>query len=268
MLATVSLEMFRATLVILVVLCARSWCRDLGCLDENGNIIDWIYFYKLPQHVSKSGADFLYLHANSNGWQLSNQTIDEKTSMPGRLISEITADDLAVFYNDQPPDAPMDATSGHTKGVVAGNTKGGYWLIHSVPHYPPADYNNYSYPSTGHIYGQSFLCVSVKSASELDRVGSLMSYNEPHIYLGQVPVQLQNLYPNLRQLTVKKPWITEPPFFLSLVVANFTTFAKGHLFQKEIYVDWVAPTLRTDLLVESWLHGGHALPSDCEKPFR
>lgn len=54
---------------------------------------------------------------------------------------------------------------------------GGLWLVHSVPYYPPLpgnvetpDTEGYSYPSTGHTYGQSFLCISL-SASQMDLVG-------------------------------------------------------------------------------------------------
>jgi deoxyribonuclease-2 len=58
---------------------------------------------------------------------------------------------------------------------------GGFWLVHSVPYFPPipgnvtisdTDYHGegYSYPSTGLTYGQSFLCISL-NASQLDLVG-------------------------------------------------------------------------------------------------
>jgi deoxyribonuclease-2 len=70
---------------------------------------------------------------------------------------------------------------GHTKGVVMSEADGGFWLVHSVPYFPPSPGNvtttgtdshseGYSYPSTGLTYGQSFLCISL-SASQLDLVG-------------------------------------------------------------------------------------------------
>lgn len=53
-------------------------------------------------------------------------------------------------------------TLGHTKGVAMGDNLSGFWLVHSVPHYPPeASSNVYSYPKTGVIYGQSFLCITL-----------------------------------------------------------------------------------------------------------
>lgn len=36
----------------------------------------------------------------------------------------------------------------------------GFWLTHSVPHFPPFPERNYSYPSTGKYYGQTLLCIT------------------------------------------------------------------------------------------------------------
>lgn len=42
----------------------------------------------------------------------------------------------------------------------------------------PADY---TYPLSGRSYGQSFLCISINS-SEIERIGTQLLYNEPHVY--------------------------------------------------------------------------------------
>lgn len=76
-----------------------------------------------------------------------------------------------MFYNDQPPDGNVSFTGGHTKGVVYAGETGGFWLIHSVPHYPPLPkLSEYSYPKTGLKNGQSYLCVSLHP-DQLDLVG-------------------------------------------------------------------------------------------------
>jgi deoxyribonuclease-2 len=84
---------------------------------------------------------------------------------------------LWALYNDQAPGKSYSCDMGHTKGVVMSDADGGFWLVHSVPSYPPPpgnmttpDTEGYSYPSTGLTYGQSFLCISM-SASQLDLVG-------------------------------------------------------------------------------------------------
>lgn len=258
-------------IALLLLLPEASRGSQLQCLDENGNPVDWLYMYKLPKHVSAKGdgLDFLYLHAHSDGWQLSKLPIDDVQSIPGTLMSQVTADkDLVIMYNDEPPESKSDEARGHTKGVVAGNANGGFWLIHSVPKYPQSDLSNYTFPPTGHLYGQSFLCMTLQSAEDLDNIGSLITYNEPHVYVGQVPKPLHATYPNLLNVATGKPWINEAPFFKTNAVANFTIFSKSHKFQKELYVDWVAPTLQSDLMVESWLHGPGVITTDCEKPFK
>lgn len=68
------------------------------------------------------------------------------------------------MYNDEPPSSQVDMVKGHTKGVMASDTKTGFWLVHSVPHFPPELENgSYNYPATGHRYGQSFLCITMNS---------------------------------------------------------------------------------------------------------
>ncbi len=76
-------------------------------------------------------------------------------------------------------------TLGHTKGVVVFGEKQGFWLVHSVPKYPPApdgDSKGYSYPPTGQKNGQSFLCVSLETASAADHVGGQLAFNDPYWY--------------------------------------------------------------------------------------
>lgn len=63
--------------------------------------------------------------------------------------------------------------------------------------------------------------------------------------------------------TVKKsPWYRSISL-ISKAGVNFTSFAKSKNFRKDLYADWVAPMLDTDLLVETWPNGAGRLPSKC-----
>ena len=76
-----------------------------------------------------------------------------------------------------------------TKGVIAFNETNGFWLVHSVPKYPPAleENDSYDYPHTGQMYGQSFLCISLHTKSSAEQIGTQMLYNHPYIYSINVP---------------------------------------------------------------------------------
>lgn len=66
-----------------------------------------------------------------------------------------------IMYNDEFPNGTKSMTKGHTKGVVLMTVYGGFWLVHSVPLYPPPPEDGYSYPHSGHRYGQTMLCISL-----------------------------------------------------------------------------------------------------------
>lgn len=75
------------------------------------------------------------------------------------------------------------------------NEKGGFWLVHSVPRFPP-NFNKmdaYKYPRTGIKFGQSFLCISFKS-NQIDYVGTQLKYNEPNIFAKRVPRKLARYF--------------------------------------------------------------------------
>jgi deoxyribonuclease-2 len=71
------------------------------------------------------------------------------------------------------------------------NDISGFWIVHSVPKYPPAmDTGRYDYPHSGTIYGQSFLCISF-TGEQIGTVGKQLQYNEPTFYSHQVPDYLK-----------------------------------------------------------------------------
>lgn len=97
----------------------------------------------------------------------------------------------SVLYNDEPPNDKVDMYCGHTKGVMASDVNSGFWLVHSVPHFPPAlSPGQYGYPTTGHTYGQSLLCVTM-AADQVNKAAKQLLYNEPHIYSHSIPESLR-----------------------------------------------------------------------------
>lgn len=105
-----------------------------------------------------------------------------------------------------------------------------------------ANPEDYEYPSSGMIYGQSYLCLSL-TAKQIDIVGEQLIYNEPQIYDSSLPSNLETIYPNFEDLIQEKR-IKKAPFsndveLTTINGATFRSFAKSSKFSKELYEDWV-----------------------------
>lgn len=46
------------------------------------------------------------------------------------------------------------------------------------------------------------------------------------------------------------------------------SFAKSKHFGKDLYEDWLAPALKSNLLVETWLNGQGKMSSNCSKIYQ
>ncbi|XP_037077387.1 deoxyribonuclease-2-like [Pollicipes pollicipes] len=255
----------------------------LGCLDQDGAAVDWYVLYKLPR--LKDADDALvqagigYTHFSSAAttgalWTLSEVAINDSSSAAGRTLAPVYAKSerkslLYVFYNDEKPDGPTSFDKGHTKGVVAFDGDSGFWLVHSVPHYPPPPGQPYDYPDTGERYGQSFLCVTL-AGSQVETVAQQLLFNEPFIFASQLAADLAARYP-LMERVVQGDVRSRTPWFNIAPLATpggqpFVSYAKARAFGKDLYADLAAPALRTPLLTETWMNGPHdeRIPSDCE----
>lgn len=173
------------------------------------------------------------------------------------------------MYNDETPSGAEDNLLGHTKGVVMSDDSEGFWLIHSVPHFPPE--GSYSYPETGLRFGQSYLCITM-NLENINSVGKQLQYNQPLIYKSFLSNALQNKLSNIYAVT-KKLYVKSAPWFrlssiYSIKGVQFLSFGKTRQFGKELYKDWVANALQSNLLVETWLNGAGRIPSDCSNIYK
>ncbi|XP_053986931.1 plancitoxin-1 [Hylaeus volcanicus] len=269
----------------------------LQCKDENNAPVDWYVAYKLPKTSTSSnplireGYAYLYITNATveSGWSLSTKSIGSNNSILGVTLAplyddKIEAKSMWSLYNDNPPDAPTVFKYGHAKGVAMVNSDQGFWLIHSVPSFPPVPTvgevtrptirenitiaGRYNYPDSGTLFGQSFLCVSIGS-DQFNTLGEQLMYNEIVVYAKNIPDTLGNEYPLLRNATNQKR-VKSPPYnskasIRTLGSVEFTSFAKGSKWQKDLYADFVAPQLQTNLYVQSWLNGRGKLPSTCSR---
>lgn len=120
------------------------------CIDESGKAVDWYIVYKFPylSHLHQKlfgGYRYAVLTSAANdGWHLSaNNITDHQNSIFAKTLAPVYGSSSklsTVFYNDQPPGPESVPSSyAHSKGVVVGDEKQGFWLIHTVPHFAPSE---------------------------------------------------------------------------------------------------------------------------------
>ncbi|XP_063702793.1 plancitoxin-1-like [Culicoides brevitarsis] len=260
--------MFRFAITLFCLVFVSSASASIGCRDENNKIVDFTYLYKLPddppaQTVFKSdGFRYAFMTSSSlNGiWIDSSRNITQKDSIPGLTLTQMygNAKILAILYNDQSPSENDDSSKGHSKGVIVSDGTQGFWIVHSIPRFPPElEVGAYGYPSTGAKYGQNYLCVTMKAA-EIDKAISQLEMNQVQIYSSQLPASLKKKFPNAVRLLEGFNVLT----LKSAAGVTFTSFAKSSNFKRDLYQDLLAPAIG-DISVESWKFGNNFLTSNC-----
>lgn len=256
--------------------------------------------YKLPPTTTGKATDgraYVYRTSVStqgddgSTWIFSQQSIDSAASLPGQTLEPIynfpehvVSEDndvderLLLMYNDEFPNGTSSEIAAHAKGVVAFDGQSGFWLVHSVPRFPPAPggdrspetRTNYSYPATGLRYGQTMLCVSLPF-NQADLIGEQLQYYHPFIYHWSVSSSSKEwiqMVPNLVDVArghhvTKPPWSRSVQLFSSNQL-SIISFAKARQFGLDLYGDWITETLKNALYVETWTNGqGHPMPSLC-----
>lgn len=175
-----------------------------------------------------------------------------------------------IMYNDQAPKKYAISRFGHAKGIVMTDDNRGFWLVHSVPKYPPTpisgtekprkevensseeddtDKDNdeivnssdskYDYPKTGMTYGQSFLCISF-DANQMNIIGLQLMYNQVIPYRYNIPKVLSRKFPSLvnasKRAKIKRPPYNRKSELQSIGGRQFISFAKTDKWQKGIYI--------------------------------
>jgi deoxyribonuclease-2 len=254
--------------------------NPFSCQNHLGQPVDWYVMYKIP-HLGTStiplvadGVALLYMDQFTNGqWLQLNVSVNDTNQPFGYTLQQLydyetQPDVFHMMYNDEWPDGQTTSDYGHCKGVLTFDYVSGFWLIHSVPKFPTDI--SYSYPSSGTKYGQTALCVTLSYAA-LNDIGNQLMYYEPWIYSSAIPLNMSEQNPLIQNVLDKK-YITSAPYnnefsFRSLGGVKFMNFAKHKKWGKDIYFDFVAPTLDQALYTETWQDGSGDLPSNCSDSF-
>lgn len=131
---------------------------------------------------------------------------------------------------------------------------GGFWLVHSTPRWPlKSTVKQFYFPEEETIYGQTFLCITL-TKPEVNKVATQLLYNQPNVYYSSLSSADTKAHPQLRDALARK-WVKGGATNTVTIASKFTSFAKNRKWGKDLYADLVAPALKSDLLVESWLRG-------------
>ncbi len=244
----------------------------VSALDERGRPVDWWFMYKVPMlgaganTDSASGYEYVYYDSAldkkqekigpspftiDSGDGALNHTLDSVFEKPPRTTGY-------VLYNDEAPDAAKirdDGNLGHTKGVIAFDTKSktAYWLLHSWPKFAEPSAKTDPTPK----YGQTYLCLSLHLDSARQLAKQMAVHQEPQTFSSRT-VDLPDEDP-LRLLTgkldAKSPADSDVLELETAARMPFKVIAKNKLWNRDFWNELVGPTLKEDLDVETWIRG-------------
>ncbi|XP_014862787.1 PREDICTED: deoxyribonuclease-2-beta-like [Poecilia mexicana] len=267
---------FHITVLLLCFTVGRS---DISCRNEAGEAVDWFIIYKLPKfRIGEvgSGVEYMYLDSAAGSWRRSKFMVNTTEGAMANTLNQLykgkvymSNSSVYALYNDGAPQQKYIRTYGHTKGVLLFDHSQGFWLSHTVPHFPSFPERGYQYPSSGRHNGQTALCVTYQYSQFLS-IAQQLVYVYPRFYNCSVPAAFSADLPQLLQLCKG----SRPPLsankgvkaLFSVSGDRFVSFAKSEHFVDDIYTGWVAQVLDTDLLVQTWQTQGRELPSNCSLP--
>jgi len=242
--------------------------------------------YKLGKPVKPYGGyTTAYLDAkNAASWTMGNinstnaaqYTIEQlglygasvdKTSVGWAIWNDQTHTDLEGPCVDHEKDHQGNIY-GHTKGAIGFDSTSGFWLAHSAPGFPydhSLSPSNWHFPYSQTIYAQHFFCISVPF-TKVEQFGDFLQYYHAYVYDVNIPSGMS--LPSFSAFSTMKFHKSETTMtFSSIGGQQFTAVGKYATTNADMYEDYVAPLLKSGLLVQSWCggtYGKECEPSYCE----
>jgi deoxyribonuclease II len=249
-------------------LCTVVAAATLQCKEDAGAPVDWWVAVKEPH-----GTGYLYGDANSGGSFLRsphsmNDTTVGALAETMRQIWATEPTPAYILWNDEPPASTgYNFSYGHTKAALALDTTAGsgFWLTHSIPLYPAGPALTPVYTGLGSnawTYAQSAACFSLTAAA-INTLAQTLQLNHPQIYdkggpLADAPTAFQEL--------ATGKWRADA-ICEQAAAGSLTVFAKTPAWNADLWSACVAPAVKSDLWVESWLRGSEEGPA-CSGPWK
>ncbi|KRZ82526.1 Deoxyribonuclease-2-alpha, partial [Trichinella sp. T8] len=183
----------------------------------------------LSSKLLKSGGNPAWAPSMQN----INQGADHSIVRTMESYVQHRAEIKVLAYSDDPPNLPPRNEKSKTKGVllVHNVADDAAWFVHTVPNFL-AYLSAYSWPQAETAKGHMFLCVSFNKA-HLNSVGKAIRYQEPYVYVNNLPAAILNQHMELSNLingidVRVTPFLAHERFATKSVqaVANIQAFGK------------------------------------------
>ncbi|XP_003373067.1 deoxyribonuclease II superfamily [Trichinella spiralis] len=171
--------------IIVILISVKTCIAQVATCKDDGNVD--------PPNVLSSK---LLKSAGNPAWAASGVNIDQNA---GHSIIRTMANFVqyhaqinVLAYSDDPPNLPPRNEKSKSKGVllVRSPADEAAWFVHTVPNFL-AYLNAYSWPAAETAKGHMFLCVSFNKA-HLNSVGKAIRYQEPYVYVNNLPAAILN----------------------------------------------------------------------------
>ncbi len=224
------------------------------------------------KEIAAKGVDPSSLSSSSSSSSSSSTTSAADSNNSSSSFSSLPGSSLGfMFYNDQWPDGTYTESYGHSKGVLAFDDDGGYFLQHSVPDFPNWADEGYLYGSSQEKYGQQLSCFSL-ALDQLNAVAEGMKYSGPWVYdytpLGAKSsgnASLEAVTAVINGSTRSLYWTNASSETSATTLGGLalSVFAKTGGYGQDMIDQVVSPVLDTPLWSQSWLNSGDPLGPYC-----
>ncbi|KRY11230.1 Plancitoxin-1, partial [Trichinella patagoniensis] len=226
--------------IIVILISVRTCIAQVAtCKDDGNNDPPNV----LSSKLLKSGGNLAW----SPSMQNINQGADHSIVRTMESYVQHRAEIKVLAYSDDPPNLPPRNEKSKTKGVllVHNVADDAAWFVHTVPNFL-AYLSAYSWPQAETAKGHMFLCVSF-SKVHLNSVGKAIRYQEPYVYVNNLPAAILNqnmeLFKLINGIDVRvTPFLAHETFATKSVqaVANIQAFGK----HSKSFADMYARILR------------------------
>jgi deoxyribonuclease-2 len=219
--------------------------------------------------LKAAGSSSYYIYS-SGQFKLSSYSLASTTggaimNTVNQIYNNLDTSNVAyAAYSDQPPDVSDKNSNAHAKGVMATDSSQGFYLIHSMPHWPNPRSSGAG-PFPDFTYGQSLMCMTF-AASHFDSFAYLQIIAHSYVYDSLMSSNMKSALPTFYSyINSGTTGITSDSRTVSTKGGkSFTQYQKSKNWGKDLYEDLIAPSLNKDLYLETWRTGsGGRIGSMC-----